>query len=174
MDNWSRWLFQEHPEQRLRQWARRLKLFRFVRASGGHANDGDELVVSYRYGSVDELQSRLALFGVLLKIHDVAPPQPEVGKSYSGAEFASFPSLIFGTLVEQPKWQLINGERVYIWCHGGVAKFSISDHYEVNEGNVMAAERVEQALPALALELIDPPADRPHCICPKFYPQYFS
>ncbi|MCZ8064234.1 hypothetical protein [Silanimonas sp.] len=174
MDNWSRWLFQEHPEHRLRQWARRLKLFRFVRAAGGHANDGDELVLSYRYGSVDELQSRLALLGVLLKTYELAPPQPEVGKPYSSAEFASFPSLIFGTLVEQPKWQRINGENIYIWCHEGVVKFSISDRYEVNEGSVLAAERVEQALPALALECIDPPVDRPHCICPKFYPQYFS
>lgn len=174
MDSWSRWLFQEHPEHRLRQWAGRLKLFRFVRAYGGHANDGDELLASYRFGSIDELQSQFAALGILLNTYQLAPPQPEVGKSYSSAEFESFPSLIFGTLVEQPKWQRINGEKAYIWCHGGIVKFSISEGYEVNDGCVLAAERVEQALSALALERVDPPVDRPHCVCPKFYPQYFS
>ena len=174
MDNWSRWLFQEHPEQRLRQWARRLEVFRFVRAYGGHANDGDELVASFCYDSPDDLKSQLAGLGILLRTHELAPPQPEPGKSYSSAEFASFPSLIVGTLIEQPKWQSINGQKVYIWCHAGIVKLSISDGYEVTEGCVLAAERVEQALSALALTRIDPPVDRAHCICPKFYPQYFS
>lgn len=101
-------------------------------------------------------------------------PSQRLASPTAAAEFESFPSLIFGTLVEQPKWQRINGEKAYIWCHGGIVKFSISEGYEVNDGCVLAAERVEQALSALALERVDPPVDRPHCVCPKFYPQYFS
>lgn len=46
MDRWQQYLFEEHPETELRAWARRLKLFRFFRAFGGHANDGDSLDVA--------------------------------------------------------------------------------------------------------------------------------
>lgn len=45
---WSRWSFEDHPEAELRRWARRLRLFRFVRAWGGHAIDGDASVAAYR------------------------------------------------------------------------------------------------------------------------------
>lgn len=45
---WSRWSFEDHPEAELRCWARRLRLFRFVRAWGGHAIDGDASVAAYR------------------------------------------------------------------------------------------------------------------------------
>lgn len=51
-DRWLRYLFESHSEATFRNWAQRLKLFRFFRAHGGHANDGDSLDVSFRYDGV--------------------------------------------------------------------------------------------------------------------------
>jgi hypothetical protein len=174
MDHWSRWLFQEHTEAELRGWARRLKVFRYVRSYGGHANDGDDLIAAFHYKSLEDLKAMLASVGISLYTYPDPPPQPEVGKSYRGDEFAAFPSLISGSLTEQPKWQSIDGQRVYVWCHDGIARFSISEPYEVNESCVQAAELVERALAELAAVRIEPPLDNKHCICPKYYPAYFS
>lgn len=48
MDSWTRYLHRDQSADELRGWARRLKRFRFCRAIGGHANDGDQLVVALR------------------------------------------------------------------------------------------------------------------------------
>ena len=48
MDLWREYLLRTHPEATLKGWAKRLLLFRFCRAYGGHAIDGDSLDVAYR------------------------------------------------------------------------------------------------------------------------------
>ena len=48
MDSWTRYLHRDHAADELRDWARRLEWFRFCRAIGGHANDGDQLLVALR------------------------------------------------------------------------------------------------------------------------------
>jgi len=63
-DQWSEYLFRTHSESVLSDWARRLKVFRFCRANGGHANDGDALVAMYRYESEEQLAQFLARIGL--------------------------------------------------------------------------------------------------------------
>ena len=36
-----------------------------------------------------------------------------------------------------------------------------------------AAEAVERGLPRIGLPAQDPPLDNHHCICPKYYPDFF-
>ena len=45
---WEKWLYETHHPDELHAWAIRLRYFRFCRAIGGHANDGDHLRVALR------------------------------------------------------------------------------------------------------------------------------
>jgi len=45
---WLSYLYREHRQAELEEWTRELRFFRYCRALGGHANDGDELVCSLR------------------------------------------------------------------------------------------------------------------------------
>jgi len=109
--HWHQYLFESHSEVTLRQWAKRLQKFRFVRAYGGHANDGDSLVVVYGYNGLWDLQRFFDLLGVQLVVHRQKPAQREPGISYTWEAYDSFPSLIPGTCwVEQPWHCLIGGQ----------------------------------------------------------------
>jgi len=175
MVRWNSYLLESHTEDTLRSWAKRLSLFRFFRAYGGHANDGDSLDVVFRYRDCEQLRGFLATLGVLLVEYDEMPPQPEPGVSYRGEEFANFPSLIPNTRwVQQPGHSIVAGQRVFIWCGKDTVKISISDDYWVSEENVVAAEAVERVLEVSNLERIDPPINTRNYICPQYYPEYFG
>ena len=174
MDLWRQYLFQSQSATTLGEWAKRLHVFRFVRAYGGHANDGDMLVAVFKYGSLDELREFFEFLGINLVAHEVCPPQPEAGRSYRGDEW-KFPSLIPDTKwIEQPGHREIAGQRVFIWCERGSVMISVASDYEVTEADATAAEIVERSLVGAALERLEPPIDSKHCICPKFYPEYFG
>lgn len=79
----------------LRAWAGRLKLFRFFRAYGGHANDGDSLGYGLRIQE-GQLELFFSTLGIELVKFDVKPPQAEIGVSYKGSMLAQFSSLIRG------------------------------------------------------------------------------
>ncbi|MYN40822.1 hypothetical protein GTP55_15760 [Duganella sp. FT109W] len=175
MDRWQQYLFEEHPETELRAWARRLKLFRFFRAFGGHANDGDSLDVAYAYQTREQLTSFMALLGITLFKFERKPPQAEPGVSYRGEVFAKFPSLIAGTeWLEQPAHCEIMGIAAFVWCSADSIKISVGDRYTVSEKNVQNAEKIETLLTGVTLERIDPPLDTKNYICPRHYPDYFS
>lgn len=175
MDRWQQYLFETHPETELRAWARRLKFFRFFRAFGGHANDGDSLNAAFAYRTAEELELSMAKLGITLVRFETKPPQPEFGVSYRGEVFVQFPSLIAGTeWIEQPAHCEIMGIAVFVWCSANSIKISVGNRYEVSEQNVQDAEKIETLLADLPLERIDPPLDTKNYISPKHYPDYFS
>jgi hypothetical protein len=175
MDRWNQYLFESHPESTLRDWAKRLHLFRFFRAYGGHANDGDSLDVAYKYSSEGELRRFLGHLGIDPVIYDEMPLQPKPGVSYSGEEFARFPSLVAATeWIEQPGHCRIAGQPAFVWCERDTIKISLGEQYRITESHVTAAEEIEKLLSSAPLELVDPPVDNAHCICPKYYPAYFG
>lgn len=175
MDRWAQYLFEQHSEAELRSWAQRLKFFRFFRAFGGHANDGDSLDAAFAYETTSQLESCLKDLGVEIVKFDSQPPQPELWVSYRGDEFSRFPSLVSGTTwMQQPGRCKIMDVDAFVWCGADRIKISVSEGYAVTEKNVMDAEKIETALARLALERIDPPRDTKNCICPKYYPDYFN
>lgn len=175
MDRWQQYLFEEHPETELRAWARRLKFFRFFRAFGGHANDGDSLDVAYAYQTPEQLASFMANLGITLVKFEARPPQPEIGVSYRGEVFTQFPSLIAGTeWLKQPGHCEIMGIAAFVWCSVDSIKISVGDRYTVSEQSVQNAEKIETLLTGVTLERIDPPLDTRNYICPRHYPDYFS
>lgn len=175
MDPWTRYLFEQHPESQIRNWVSRLRLFRFFRAFGGYANDGDALEVAFAYSGLDQLAINLKMLGIELHHFDTEPPQPQVGLAYPATTFAQFPSLIAGTKwIEQPGRCDIAGVEVFVWCSQSGVKIAIRDGYAVTEKNVADAELIEKMLAEMTLTRIDPPQDTRHYVCPKYYPTYFD
>ena len=175
MNRWNTYLFEIHSETTLRAWARRLHLFRFCRAYGGQANDGDSLDVVYRYQQIQELDDFLGPLGIKLRTFEEQPPQPKNGVSYTVEDFSRFPSLIPGTQwIEQPGYCYVAGERALIWCEEDSIRISVGEEYGVTELAVQAAEQIETALIGVSLVRMDPPVDHKRCICPKYYPEYFG
>lgn len=175
MDRWLAYLFESHSEDTYKYWAKKLKLFRFFRANGGHANDGDSLDVVYAYNSLEEMTNFFEDLGIKLKTYHEKPDQPVPGKGYRGDIFAQFPSLIPNTQwIEQPKHCVIDGVKVLIWCYNNQIKISIGTDYRVSVTDFENAEKVERVLSKVDLEVIDPPRDSKHYISPKHYPSYFS
>lgn len=175
MDRWKQYLHESHPEETLRDWAQRLFLFRFFRAFGGHANDGDALTVAYSYRDAGQLEEALTGLGIELHRYKEKPPQAQIGVSYRGDDFLKFPSIIPGTTwIAQPGQCVIAGVKVFIWCEADRVRISVGDRYDVTEADVRNAEVVERALKSIPLERVDPPLDSNHYICPTYYPEYFS
>ena len=176
---WEEYLFREFSEQYLSGWAKRLKYFRFFRAYGGHNNDLDKIVLALSYAGEDYLTTLFDNLCVPYKRHLVKPPQPEPRKSYSGADFAKFPSLIPGTnWIEQPIWQTIDSVIVSIWCTNNSVEITVvgpkEEHWQITDIEFKKAERLEIIFEKYAQRIIDPPIDSRNCICPKYYPQYWS
>ncbi|MBX7134553.1 MAG: hypothetical protein K1X67_17925 [Fimbriimonadaceae bacterium] len=175
MDRWEQYLFEAHSEETLRAWAKRLHFFRFFRAYGGHAGDGDSLDVAYRYRTFDEVEDLMALLGAALERYATRPPQPEPGVSYPADVFSAFPSLIAGTSwVRQPGHTIVADQRVFIWCDLDRVTISLFEGFEVTESTVIGAEVIEKLLSGVTLERIDPPRDTKNYVCPRYYPDYFA
>ena len=176
MDRKTPYLFRQHSEGELREWARRLKFFRYCRASGGHANDGDSLEVAFSYDSDQDIKSFFDYLGVELVFHGTKPPQPEIGVPYPGDVFAAFPRLIKETeWIEQPGHCQIKGIPVFAFCEKGKIRLSVSGgSYEVTDEHVSNAESLEKVLAEAPLKVLDPPKDNKYCFCPKYYPNYFE
>ena len=77
---WLDYLFHGYSRAELGAWARRLHYFRFVKALGGHANDGDLLLAALHYADNAELRSLLAQFGLPAGPGNEAAPIPSPGR----------------------------------------------------------------------------------------------
>jgi hypothetical protein len=170
------YLFERHSESELRDWASRLKYFRYFRAHGGHANDGDSLDVALSYSNTKSLLELFSLIRFEPVVFREKPLQPIPGVSYSWEEYSKFPSLIAGTeWIQQPSHCELFGIKVHFWCESGIAKISPSPaSYDVNTEHVLAAEKLEREFVKLNLNYVDPPRDTEHYICPKYYPSFFK
>ena len=175
MDRWHQYLFENHPESLLRAWALKLRLFRFCRAYGGHANDSDSLDVVFPYGREEELLAFCASLGIDLVRYSGRPPQPEPGVSYRGDVYDKFPSLIPNTQwIRQPGHCLVAGQKAFIWCDRSEIRISLGFSHAVTDEDVSSAQEIEAILERSPLRPRDPPTDNEHCICPKYYPSYFG
>ena len=169
----------ELSEEFLRHWAPRLRFFRYVKALGGHTNDIDEIVLVLSYAGENNLTQLFDELGIPYQRYLTKPPQPELGKSYPGKEFAEFPSLIPGTRwIRQPVWQTLDSVTVSVWCETDKVKFTVVGPPErdwgITETEFENAEKLESIFEKYSERIIDPPVDSANCICPKYYPQYWE
>ena len=183
---WERYLYEDHTRKQLADWARRLKYFRFCRAYGGHAGDGDQLIALLHTPDEPTLLATCATLGLPLQ---PMPSEAEAATVPLGDRPSSsrhFPHW------QQPKRVEIDGARLFCWVTSHAPKgpdgkptgqalpalqFSLSDRdnvWAVTESTVREAELLETRLAALAAQLIDPPQDDRNCLCPKHYPEMFG
>jgi hypothetical protein len=161
-DRARRYLFEEHSEQELRAWAARLSRFRFCRAFGGPAGDGDRLQLALRVSSVQDALEIVAAIGAEPREH---PVSPELARSEAAPG------------VPQPGWVRIDGRTAFVWIHRErleVTVNDVDDVWSVTEAAVTAAERIEPRFAAYDDRRIDPPLDTWHCIAPATHPELFD
>ncbi|OCC06044.1 hypothetical protein BA190_04795 [Labrys sp. WJW] len=177
-DRWNRYLFERHDRQEIAQWARRLRYFRFCRAVGGHANDGDELLLAIALQAEVGLVDVCAGLGIVLDAVAPGSPQPGPGVAYTAEAYQGFASIVPGTKgIRQPGHIQLAGQPVYVHARANRLEISLSDPdapYEVREATIRSAEQVETLLAPLAGRLIDPPRTSRHCVCPAFYPEMWN
>jgi hypothetical protein len=145
MDHWEQYMYRSHSLAELSEFALRLKCFRFCRAIGGHANDGDQLVAVLRFSDAEDLS---------LLWHELG---------------ASLPLDGYVTIAGAPVFVHRYGQWVTLSLSG-----ADGDYYEVTERDIEHAERIERSVPSLASRAREPPVDSKHCVCPKYYPHIWA
>ncbi|MDO3639538.1 hypothetical protein [Mycolicibacterium arseniciresistens] len=168
---WLAYLYETHPPEQLRRWAPSLRYFRFCRAFGGHAGDGDSLRAAVR--ATTEAEVRTVLAGLGLDATPVADdaPRPVPGVGYRGDAYARLPRRIDHLPhLAQPGHVDIGGVRAFVWVRATRVEVSLHDRGEVTREVVDSALRIEPHLAPFAADVLDPPLDDPHCVCPKYHP----
>ncbi|MFD1930080.1 hypothetical protein ACFSKW_01175 [Nonomuraea mangrovi] len=176
-DRWLEYLHGRHSPAVLRAWATSLAYFRFCRAGGGHAGDGDRLLLSLRTGTESDLLAVMSALGLSAVRLPDDNPQPVAGRAYSAADFAAFvPSMPRFPHLAQPGHVLIADQPAHVWSAAQVLIVSLSDQrnpYEVTDATVESAKRIERLLGPVASRVVDPPQDSHHCVCPRYYPEFW-
>ncbi len=173
---WAPYFFANHSEGDLIILSGLLKRFRYTRATGGFANDADTLELKVKIGSQAEILQVFKKLELAPTIFSSKPEQPIPGKPYNGEEMSKFPSLIQGTeWIKNPAHTMIFDVNIFMMCYEQAVYFSLNSGYDgVTPQNIQNAKTLEAIFLSLGFEYIDPPTDTPHCLCPKYYPEYFD
>ncbi|WP_345949265.1 hypothetical protein ABDD95_20680 [Mucilaginibacter sp. PAMB04274] len=175
------YLFEKHSQQEVTRWATQLRYFYFIRAAGGHANDGDEFRAGIRYTNKDDLKSKLSQLGITVGNLTAQDPQPQPGKAYRGNEFSKFktPVAHFSNL-EQPGHVLITDISLFVWITPQIIRFSVSGQfdgnlYEVSQADFEACFKLETLFDQLKWYPFkdNSIAQGVQCISDNMYPEYF-
>jgi hypothetical protein len=145
VDRLERYLFRSHSRAELRAWAERLRYFRFCRALGGLANDGDYLGVALRCAGERDAQQMLT--------------------KLSGSTLNTGHVIIAGVSV----FVSVSPEAVLLSLSG-----ADGDYYSVTEADVAHAEVLEALLEQVAERIVDPPLDDARCIAPATHPEFWA
>jgi hypothetical protein len=167
-DKWHAWFFRSHSREQLRAWTARMRFFRFYRAVGGHANDGDTLRCGLRVESEADLVALTGGLGIELRELSTDEPQPVVGRPYKLAEmrdlrhrmepFPRYEQLGRVTLASVDCFAYVWGDRLEIQVCGAAG-----DPYEVGEDDVTNAVHIERLILPYASKVIPPPLDDRYC-----------
>lgn len=175
---WELYLYEHYSKEEMGRLARSLEYFRYCRAYGGHVDDGDRLLVAIRFGTEQELLEILAQLEIPVTRLPPTNPVPVPGVSYPGTEFAKFiPAVKAFPNIAQPRQVSLRGINVFVWIDAAQIRLEISDpldRYCVGAEAVHGAQVVEPLLAQLQAKLIEPPLDGKHCVCPKFYPEFWG
>ncbi|GGN97689.1 hypothetical protein [Saccharibacillus kuerlensis] len=165
---WYRYFYETHPRLELKEWARRMHIFRFCRANADQTGDRDRLMAAFRFSSSEELENLCAELGIALE------SLPETDAASAAADrfrIPDYPNL------RQPGHLRLFGLPAHVWVRRERLIITISDAdkpFDVTPRTVKAVEKIETKLGNLTDRIVDPPLNDKHCLCPKFYPEYFS
>jgi hypothetical protein len=156
------WFFRSHSRTELLDWTARLRFFRFCRAIGGLANDPDLLRCILRVGSEADLVELTSGLGIPLRELPMDAPAPVLGQSYTLAELRKFPTRMEAfPRFQQLGWVTLAAVRCWAWVGSEGLELQLSgaagDPYEVTEGDVVNATKIEGLLAPFAARVLPPP-----------------
>lgn len=175
------YLFETHSKEELVRWAASLRYFYFLRAWGGHANDGNEFKAGIVFNGREDLVSKLQQLGLTVGTISPDDPQPVTGHAYSYAEYSAFKRAIkaFPDL-EHPGRTTVQGMRVFIWVEEGMIAFTRAglagdNQYDVSEGDFQACLQLELLFDQLGWECFKDSRkeDSAQCFSAKKYGVFF-
>ncbi|WP_172195813.1 hypothetical protein [Saccharibacillus qingshengii] len=165
---WFRYFYETHPRLELKEWGRRLRVFRFCRANADQTGDRDRLMAAFRVSSREELMEICDHLGITLQ------SLPEIDAASAAADrfrIQEYPNL------KQPGHLKLFNLPAHVWVRPGKLVITISDAdkpFDVTPRTVKAVETFETKLGFLTERAVDPPLNDKHCFCPKYYPEYFA
>ena len=134
---WLAYLFRQHSEAELTEWMRELRFFRYIRALGGHANDGDMFLAALRCANHEDLPRLLTALRLSASGH---------------VQIAGAKVFVYWQTHEQKLELHVSG--------------AAGNPHEVTRADVDDALRIEQYLEPLASHIVVPPRVGQHCFSP--------
>ncbi len=161
---WLAWLYRNHSHDELTRWTRTLRYFRFQRALGGHANDGDLLLCALRSQNDADVTEICTALGISVK--PLAADALESGREMNEPNRYGARNQ-WRSLIAQPGLVVIAGVEVSVWVCAEQTELSLSgaagDPFEVTELDVQNALQIETVLTKLVDRVLLPPRTGEHC-----------
>lgn len=164
MANYDEHMFREHSPTELVGWTRRLSYFRFVRAQGGQAQDGDYLVAGVPLRSDFTVVDALASLGWSID----ATRNEEIKARPDGIWFRIYAKASDPGLFQNSSVRLRSDKKALVFEISGES----GDPYSVTEADVRLAEKLEAILKPLNFGFLVP--FHSWCFSEKTFPQYFQ
>ncbi|MDO3408148.1 hypothetical protein QWJ34_00055 [Saccharibacillus sp. CPCC 101409] len=166
-EQWYRYFYETHPRLEMKEWARRMSIFRFCRANADQTGERDRLMAAVRFSSREELEETCALLGIPLT--EIPSGSDAAGVS-ERVRVQPYPEL------RQPGHIRLMKLPAHVWIQSdriAISLFDADDPTGVTGRTIKSAAAIESRLEAFKDRLIDPPLKDRHCLCPKFYPDLF-
>jgi hypothetical protein len=164
MANYDEHMFREHSPAELVGWTHRLSYFRFVRAQGGQAQDGDRLVAGVHLRSDFKVVDALTSLGW----SNDATRNEEIKARPDGIWFRIYAKAGDPGLFQNSSVRLRSEKKFLVFEISGES----GDPYSVTEADVRLAEELEKILKHLNFALLAPFYS--WCFSEKTFPQYFQ
>jgi hypothetical protein len=161
---WLAWLHRNHSREELLGWTRSMSYFRFCRALGGHANDGDELVCalsSQNDADLVEISSALCI-----PVRELDPEARDAAERAGGPNRHGSQTQ-WRSRLAQPGQVVLAGVSVFVYVRATQTELSLSgaagDPFEVTDLDVQNALRIEAVMGGVAHRVVHPPRPGAHC-----------
>ncbi|HEY5372119.1 MAG TPA: hypothetical protein VIK01_00470 [Polyangiaceae bacterium] len=161
---WLAYLYRNHSFDELVRWTRLMRYFRFHRAIGGHANDGDELLCALRSRDDADVSEIFTELGIPVREVDAQEVDSALRAGRPNRYGANNQWL---SRIAQPGTIVISGVSVSVYVRAEQTELSLSgasgDYFQVDELDVHNALRVETAMAGVANRVVLPPRAGEHC-----------
>jgi len=145
-------------------WCKKLSIFRYY-SPYEKDESFERLAAKINIPDVEELKRVCRLLKLRLK---KTPKHPKI----VGEEISGFPQY------RQIGFTRLFGRKVFIWADKDSISIEINgtfgDMYAVSKWDFRKAGKLEKKLAKLDIDFVDPPIDNNHCICPKYYPEFWK
>jgi hypothetical protein len=176
IDEFDRYMYIEHAQGELRAWARSVRHVRYCRAYGGATSDTDTLRVTLAAPDRTTLLTVARALGVVLTEIAADAPRRVEGRGYTIQELHALPRPIdIAPDLSMPYEVEVADVRLALWIHGGRVELTLHPaSWSLTADDFAAGRRVDEAVVAADLIVLDPPLATRHCLCPRFHPRVWQ